>query len=223
VLLVDDEEDFRAPIASILRNNGLEVTEAGTAAEMDNILEQHKPDVIVLDVNLPGESGFEITSRLKQSEDFRIVMLTAYGEVDDRIEGISRGADYYLSKPVDTRELLAVIRNLSQRSDDKTTAPAGWVLNTTDWSLITPDQHKHELTKSELQILTLLAQHQSNPVSRKALYSALGLQDYAPESRGLDIKISRLRHRFTNKDYSIPIKTIHSVGYLFNGEIDIQT
>ncbi len=223
VLLVDDEEDFRTPIASILRDHGLEIMEAGTAPEMDRILEHHKPDVIVLDVNLPGENGFEITSRLKQNDDYRIIMLTAYGEVDDRIEGITRGADYYLSKPVDTRELLAVVRNLSRRGDDISTVPASWVLNTTNWTLTTPDQQNHGLSKSELQLLTVLAKNQSKPVSRKALYSALGLQDYAPNSRSLDINISRLRNRFTNKEYSIPIKTIHSIGYLFNGEILIQT
>jgi DNA-binding response OmpR family regulator len=221
LLLVDDEEDFRIPIASILTNNGMEVKQAGSPSQMDKVLTQFTPHIIVLDVNLPEENGFEIARRLKQTADYSIVMLTAYGSVEDRVEGLSRGADYYLPKPVDTRELLAIIHNLYKRHHDADIPSAPWLLNKSAWTLTTPDHKTHELTKPELQILTALAKKQGEPVSRRELYSALGLASYAPETRSVDNQVSRLRRRFTTDNYTLPIKTVHSVGYVFSDPIMI--
>lgn len=221
ILLVDDEEDFRTPIGIILKSNGMEVVEADRPSQMDTILQQYAPDVILLDVNLPEESGFDIAKRLKLRGNYSIVMLTAYGCVEDRVEGLLQGADYYLPKPVDTRELIAVIKNLYQHHHPAENEPAQWQLNTTAWTLTTPDKTCHELNKAELAILTELAHSQGEAVSRTRLYAALGLPDYAPESRSLDIQVSRLRKRFTTNDFTIPIKTVHSIGYLFNAVISV--
>jgi DNA-binding response OmpR family regulator len=223
LLLVDDEEDFRIPLAALLTNHGMEVMQAGDPKQMDNVLHRFTPDVVLLDVDLPGENGFDIASRLKQQHNFSIIMLTAYSNVEDRIEGLNRGADYYLPKPVDTRELLVVIRNLYQRNQPSPSVEPRWILNTDKWTLTTPDQKTHELAKAELQVLSVLAQHKGEPVSRREFYVALGMPDYAPQSRSLDILISRLRRRFTSEDYRIPIKTVHSVGYVFNESISAVT
>lgn len=221
LLFVDDEEDFRTPITAILQREGMEVREAGSARQMDETLAHYAPDVIVLDLNLPDESGLDIASRLKREGNYTIVMLTAYGSVEDRIKGLTHGADYYLPKPVDSRELIAIVRNLAQREKGAATATAAWLLDPLKWTLTTPDQVCHELTKAELQILAALAEQQGKAVKRQQLYAALGFPDYAPESRGLDIQVSRLRRRFTTAAYKIPIKTVHSIGYLFNAPIEV--
>lgn len=218
LLFVDDEEDFRAPISDILRSQEINVSEVGSGKEMDAWLAGNTPDLILLDVNLPGESGFDIAQRLKQNSNVSIIMLTAYGSVENRIEGLTRGADYYLPKPVDIRELLAVINNLTARSAAE---PTAWTLNTTAWSLTTPDGVRHDLNKSELLILSELARTPGEPVSKSDLYTAIGMPDYSPDSRTLEVQISRLRKRFTTEDYSIPLKTLHSIGYLFNDDVHI--
>ncbi len=221
LLFVDDEEDFRAPISDILRSQGINVCEASSSKEMDCWLASNTADLILLDVNLPGESGFDIAQRLKQNTNISIIMLTAYGSVENRIEGLTRGADYYLPKPVDIRELLAVIHNLAARSQVTDALASCWTLNTTTWSLTTPDAVRHELNKSELLILSELARTPGEPVSKSDLYTAIGMPDYSPDSRTLEVQISRLRKRFTTEEYSIPLKTLHSIGYLFNDDIQI--
>lgn len=223
LIFIDDEEDFRTPIAAILRHNGYEVEEAGTPDEMADILSNYNPDIFLLDINLPQESGLDIARRLKQQSSASIIMLTAYGSVEDRIEGLTTGADYYLPKPVDTRELMAVIENLYLRYHQAGKITANWQLDTTSWSLTTPDNRQHPLNKAELVILSTLAQSKGDPVTRAQLYKALGVHTYTAETRSLDIQISRLRKRFSSDRYCIPIKTVHSVGYLFNDTISVES
>ena len=227
LLLVDDEEDFRTPIASILSGSGMEVVEAGSAQQMDTLLQAggEAPDVVLLDINLPDESGLQVVCRLKKQHDCSVVMLSAYGEVEQRIEGLKQGADYYLSKPVDVRELQAVIHNLYQRKQsipDSSIPCSCWALDVTKWELMTPDEELHLLSQSEFQLLSALAATPGNPVTRKKLYEALGVNEYAPNSRGLDIQVSRLRRRFTTATYTIPLKTVHSVGYAFTEPVQVR-
>lgn len=221
LLLVDDEEDFRAPMTAMLHNSGMEVREAASSEEMDEILLEYLPDVVLLDVNLPDESGLLAVSRLKKQHGCSVVMLSAYGEVEQRIEGLNQGADYYLSKPIDIRELQAVIQNLVQRNRPEEEADH-WILDNTKWELVTPDGEVHALSQTEFQVLSALSQTPGNPVTRRKLYEALGITEYAPNSRGLDIQISRLRRRFTTADYTIPLKTVHSVGYAFTEPMQVR-
>lgn len=219
LVFIDDEEDLRAPISAILRSQGFHVWEFSTPSQMNQWLASNKADVILLDVNLPEENGFQIAKRLKEQQPCNIIMMTAYNSVEDRVEGLTKGADYYLPKPVDVRELIAVIKSLQQRPQPEDIAPDGWLLNTVSWSLTSPDGITHNLNKSELLILSALARNPGQPVSRARLYAEIGIPDYNVESRSLDIQISRIRRRFTTETYTIPLKTPHSVGYLFNDPI----
>lgn len=221
ILIVDDEADFRTPIKAVLEKQGMEVREAGTAAEMDTVLSRFDADILLLDVKLPDETGLEIAHRLKQTRAIDIVMLSALGEVEQRVEGLTSGADYYLPKPVDLQELLAVIRSRSQRRDNQNDKSASWQYDSTKWLLITPDGKSHTLSKSEWDILSTLISLAGKPVSRQQLYTALGTPDYPPESRMLDIRITRIRQRFTTDNYAIPIKTVRNVGYMFNDAIRV--
>lgn len=216
LLLVEKEDSFRA---SIPASDAMEVTQTTSPARMDELLRQYTPDVVLLDINMAQDNGFEISRRLINYANCGIVLLCA--SVEERVEGLNHGVDYCLQKPVDGRELLAVVDNVYNRHHSTANHPS-WELNTTSWLLTTPDKQNHELVKSELQILATLACNPGEPVSRRQLYSSLGLPDFAPASRSLDIQISRLRRRFTTKYYSIPIKTVHSVGYLFNDPISVR-
>jgi len=224
ILIVDDDADFRAPIKAILMNEGLQVEEAASAQEMEKILAGFDVDMVLLDVNLPDDSGLNIVSRLKQNRRIDVVMLSALGEVEHRVNGLTSGADYYLAKPVDIRELLAVINNRFQAlTTHQPKQTHAWQLDTVNWLLITPDGEMHPLNNSELTILSLLAKQSMHDkaTSREALYSALGNPNYSPESRSLDLHISRMRQRFSSDDFQFPIKTIRNVGYQLTKPIAI--
>lgn len=222
VLIVDDEAHFRAPIKAVLDSHGLEVMEAGTATQMDVVLSRFDVDIVLLDVNLPGETGLQIASRLKQTRAIRIIMLSAFGEVEHRVDGLTSGADYYLPKPVDIRELLAVIERFRRQTHAECASGSRWQFDATKWLLITPDGEQHTLSKSERDILNALISLAGKPVTRTQLYAALGNPYYSPESRSLDIHITRIRRRFTTDSYTIPIKTVRNVGYLFCEAATVQ-
>ena len=105
VVIVDDDPDFRAPIKAVLINEGIVVQEAESASQLRQIMETFHPDMVLLDVNLPDDSGFNIARHLKQNTYVDVVMLSSMGEVEHRVSGLNSGADYYLPKPVDIREL----------------------------------------------------------------------------------------------------------------------
>lgn len=222
VLIVDDEQDFRTPIKAVLESLGMEVREAGTAAKMDAVLSRFEVDILLLDVNLPGETGLRIASRLKQTRNIEIIMLSAFGEVEHRVSGLTSGADYYLPKPVDIRELLAVIQRCNRKIHVESESQALWKFQASKWLLITPNGEEHELSKSERDILNTLISLAGKPVTRQQLYAAMGIPDYPPESRSLDIHITRIRRRFTTKNYAIPIKTVRNVGYLFTDPVKVH-
>lgn len=237
VLLVDDEDDFRAPVALILANQGMDVRQADSAESMHDILHSFSPDVIVLDVNLPGENGFDAARRLKQKRCGKIILLTAYGALEDRLQGLRTGADYYLAKPVDSRELVLIIKNLAEArkheaviAQQQEPSPAlsaftygepVWLLKLAEWEISLPPDTTHSLNLSELKLLLKLARSPGTAISRKELYAALGFKDYAPATRSLDVMVSRLRRRCKAQGQEMPIKTVHSIGYSFNGAIQI--
>ncbi|BES70060.1 response regulator transcription factor [Marinobacter nanhaiticus D15-8W] len=221
VLIVDDEPEFSAPIKAILEQYGMDVREAATAAQMHEILQRFEPDLLLLDVNLPDATGLDIARQIKQTRHLDIIMMSALKTVENRVDGLHSGADYYLPKPVDIRELLAVIASRRKGSESIARPAERWVLDISQWLLTTPDGERHTLSISERNLLQALASHAGETVRRSQLYEALGVEDYEPESRRLDINISRLRRRFTNDRYTLPIKTVHSLGYQFSEPVRI--
>jgi len=223
IIIVDDDADFRAPINAILSSEGLTIKEASSASEMDETLNTFDADMILLDVNLPGENGLSIVKRLKKRRAIDVVMLSALGEVEHRVDGLSSGADYYLSKPIDMRELLAVIRNrfMSQSMNDIKEA-GNWILNTKQWQFTTPDSKTHELNNTELTILSVLAEDSrlGKKTTKEALYQALG-KPHLVNSRSLDLHMSRVRQRFSSESFQFPIKTLRNIGYEFTEDITI--
>jgi len=216
VVIVDDDADFRAPIKAVLINEGIMVEEAESASQLSQVLESFQPDMVLLDVNLPDDSGFNVARHLKQNTYVDVVMLSSMGEVEHRVSGLNSGADYYLPKPVDMRELLAVIHNRFTTQMANPVRKSGrWTLDAAGWLLITPDDQQHPLNSSEFALLNELAKQSqlSKPSTREALYTAIGKPNYSPESRSLDLHMSRLRQRLSSDLFPFPIKTVRNVGY----------
>jgi DNA-binding response OmpR family regulator len=115
VLLVEDDDDFRDALGRYLKTVGIQTVGADSVEDASEVLRNFAPDVVILDINLPGEDGFSALARLRQESDLGLIMLTGRNETADRIRGLTLGADHYLAKPVNTQELEAIIRNLSNR------------------------------------------------------------------------------------------------------------
>lgn len=216
VLLVDDEEDFRIPISRLLGKAGMVVEGIGSAEQMETVLESFLPDVIVLDVNLPGESGFDILENLHERTQASVIMLTARGDIQDRLEGLGHGADYYLSKPVDTRELIMIIQNVCVRAR-KPDEPdqTDWCFDRAEWTLVSPDGETCHLSAQERALITTLLARPGRTVGRDELMIALGKPNLGIQDRTLDITISRLRKKFNASKHRLPIRSARGVGYVF--------
>lgn len=216
VLLVDDEEDFRQPTLRYLTRMGMTVLGVGSAAEMDAKLAEFTPDVVVLDVNMPGETGFDAVKRLRRDSTSGLVMLTARSKVDDRIFGLTQGADSYLSKPVSLHELEVVIRGLFLRLEASPMKPeSGWLFDASRWTLTAPDGKTERVSAAEHGVLALLMAAPGQPVARDALFQALGRLPSGPEDRSVDLLVSKLRRKFVDSQFTIPIRSVRNVGYVF--------
>jgi len=218
VMLVDDEEDFREPVARVLRKCGMDVIGVGSVEDMAGAMAGWRPDVIVLDINLPGESGLAAVQRLRADTAAGLIMVTARGGLDDRIAGLSLGADSYLGKPINIRELEAIIRSLWSRVQPQPTPVASqpaWVVDAERWTLTSPDGEDVALSAAEYRVLIALTDHPGQPVPRHILFAALGKTAGGPDDRSLDVLVSRLRRKFTGSTGAVPVRSVRGVGYVF--------
>lgn len=225
IIVVEDDLDLREAMRVALSHAGMTVEVASDGASLTQVLEQVTPDVIVLDVNLPGESGFEIAARLRREHDCGIIMLTARGRTADKVAGLSIGADIYLVKPVDMEELEAVIRSLRRRVRPKETSIAkqveAWRFDSEQWTLTSPSGHMMLLTPAEYRLLQCFAARPRRPVSREEILKNLGKFPEAINDRTLDTAISRLRRKVSEAgSEDLPIRSARSHGYVFAGPIE---
>jgi len=230
IALVDDEPDFRQPVARYLRKRGMTVHEASSIEELQPILSDIAPNIILLDVGLPGESGLDAAKRLREESGAGVIMVTARGGLEERIEGLDRGADSYLCKPVSMRELEAVVLSLWRRIGNDGAAgataktPAAhiteeWVFDAKAWVLISPDGERARLSAAEYGVLSLLTEAPGEPVSRDHLFVALKKPQSGPDDRSLDVLVSRLRRKFSTSAFKLPIQSVRGVGYVFPGPV----
>ncbi|WOI08971.1 response regulator transcription factor [Thalassospira lucentensis] len=217
VIIVDDEEDFRIPVGRFLSKRGMEVEGVGAIEELSDLIGFFTPDIIVLDINLPGESGLAAVERLRRETNAGLIMATAQRGVNDRILGLTLGADSYLEKPLDVRELELVIRNLSQRVSTSPHPDSDlWVFDASGWTLKAPDGVSVRLSAAEYAIVAALAKAPGKPVTRDTLFLQLGKQPADGEDRSLDVIISRLRQKFVDTRHSLPLKSARGIGYVFS-------
>lgn len=232
ILIVEDDREISALVARYLSQNGMRTSAARDGREMDRILRDGRFDLIVLDLNLPGEDGLSICRRLRQTTQMPIIMLTARSEDVDRIIGLEMGADDYLGKPFNPRELLARIRAVMRRQGagqaDPNEAPGsfvfqGWTLNASNRELTNPDNVRVAVTGAEFDLLRVFCERPGRVLSRDALLDLTQGRTAAPFERSIDILISRLRQKIEREPREPElIKTIRSGGYLFTPSVARQ-
>jgi two-component system OmpR family response regulator len=232
ILVVEDDHQIGMLVAKYLRTNEYRVTTAKDAREMHCALSASRIDLLVLDLNLPGEDGLSICRRLRaQGSPIPIVMLTAKGEEIDRIIGLEMGADDYLPKPFNPRELLARIKSVLRRRTLEVESTgdvrvqafsfAGWQLNVTVRELLSPQGAKVTVTGAEFDLLHAFCERPGRVLSRDQLLDLTQGRFGGPYERSIDVLISRLRHKIEAdpKDPEI-IKTVRSGGYLFTPRVE---
>ncbi|MBT1065862.1 two-component system response regulator OmpR [Bowmanella sp. Y26] len=226
VLVVDDDMRLRSLLERYLVEQGYQVRTAANAEQMDRLLERENFHLMVLDLMLPGEDGLSICRRLRQKEnEIPIIMLTAKGDEVDRIIGLEMGADDYLPKPFNPRELLARIKAvLRRRTTEAPGAPSQeeqivtfgrYSLNLATREMKSGDQPM-TLTSGEFAVLKSLVTHPRTPLSRDKLMNLARGRDYSALERSIDVQVSRLR-RMLEEDPANPryIQTVWGLGYVF--------
>jgi two-component system phosphate regulon response regulator OmpR len=232
VLVVDDDPEVRAMLVDYLGSHGYEVAQAGSGEEMRAALERAVPDVVLLDVNLPGEDGLSLARYLRERHDLGIIMVTAAGDVVDRIVGLEVGADDYIAKPFDPRELRArvksVIRRVQQRTQPAATPTAtpaasarrvsvgACALDLATHRLLGPDGQEIPLTHMEFDLLRVFTEHPNQVLTRDQLLTLTRNREWEPFDRSIDIRIARLRRK-VEPDPENPqiIRTVRGAGYMF--------
>jgi two-component system OmpR family response regulator len=230
VLVVDDDQDIRELLAQYLTKNSFDVITAEDGIEMDQQLVSHQPDLIILDIMLPGDDGFTLCQRIRQTSNVPIIMLTANSDEMDRVLGLEIGADDYIAKPFSPRELLARIKALLRRTQfaSEQSSPelnkvkkrfycfANWKLDTQQRILLDINDNAVPLTGADFELLMLFIDNSENPISRDQICQSLHGRDAFANERGIDVHLSRLRNNLGD-DAKSPkiIKTVRGKGYLF--------
>jgi two-component system phosphate regulon response regulator OmpR len=231
VLLVEDDPNVRAMIAEYLTGHGYEVAQAENGVAMRAAIATRLPDVVLLDVKLGGEDGLSLARYLREHHDLGIIMVTAAGEVVDRVVGLEVGADDYVAKPFDPRELMArvksVMRRVKGRPEEKGSTARGaapgkqvqigkYVLDVAAHRLLDAGGQEVPLTTMEFDLLRVFAEHPNRVLSRDQLLSLTRNRDWEPFDRSIDIRIARLRRKI-EPDPERPqlIKTVRGAGYMY--------
>jgi len=234
ILVVDDDTELRHLLGDYLRKNGYQVTLAADGKEMRRSLEGGKIDLIVLDLMLPGEDGLVLCRNLRVNSNIPVIILTARGDETDRIIGLEMGADDYLSKPFNPRELLARIKSVLRRTQalpDHVSAKggrylcfAGWKLDTVTRNLLAQDGLVVALSGAEYRLLKIFLEHPNRILTRDQLLDLTQGRDAEPFDRSIDVQISRLRLRLRDdaKEPAI-IKTVRGAGYLLATQVSTET
>jgi DNA-binding response OmpR family regulator len=231
VLVVDDDPDIRELITDYLSTHGYRVTGADCADALRTALATQIPDVVLLDIGLPGEDGLSLARYLREHHDLAVIMVSGAGESVDRIIGLEVGADDYLTKPFDPRELLARIKSVLRRYQHRPAAeslaePPGetprrmpfghCVLDLDSRELLGPQGEAIPLTAAEFDLLQVFAERPNRTLSRDQLLGLTQNREWDPYDRSIDIRIARLRKKIeANPDKPTTIKTVRGVGYLF--------
>jgi two-component system OmpR family response regulator len=231
ILVVDDDRDIRTLLSEYLEKNGYKASAVGEGKAMRRLLEHTHVDLIVLDLMLPGEDGLSLCRELRKDSQVPIIMLTALGDDVERIVGMEMGADDYIAKPFNPRELLVRIKAVLRRTahaprDPLTTEVRGyrfgdWRLDTTTRELSHVAGSKVALSGAEFRLLSILLNHPTRVLSRTQLMEMIRGRDADPFDRSIDVRISRLRQTLGDDARSPQIiKTVYGEGYLIGVPVE---
>jgi DNA-binding response OmpR family regulator len=225
ILVVDDDADLRWMVEKYLSKHEFSVTLAEDGEKMREVLEQQSFDLAILDINLPGEDGLSLARYLRSNYQIGIIMLSAAAEVFDRIVGLEMGADDYVTKPFEPRELLARVKSVLRRVQgavERGAEPDSRVkfgestLDLEAHQLLDKDGQVISLTSMEFDLLKAFAENPNKVLDRDQLLSLSHNRDWDPFDRSIDIRITRLRRKI-EREPSRPqiIKTVRGAGYIF--------
>ncbi len=237
ILIVDDDPEIRRLLVDYLARNGFDAIAARDGREMWQALERHSVDLVVLDLMLPDTDGLTLCPNLRakagssSNPNLPVLMLTARGEETDRIIGIEMGADDYLVKPFNPRELLARIKSILRRTRalPPNLAPeaarflafAGWTLDTAERLLTAPDGVVTPLSGGEYRLLRILLDHPNRVLTRDQLTEMIHGREAEPFDRAIDVQVSRLRQRLRDDSREpVLLKTVRGEGYVLAATVD---
>jgi two-component system phosphate regulon response regulator OmpR len=229
VLIVEDDSDIRQMVAEYLGDHGYAVSQAQSGGDMREAVERSLPDVVLLDVKLPGEDGLTLARYLRERYDVGIIMVTAARDIVDRVVGLEIGADDYVTKPFDPRELLARVKSVMRRLQSRAPAPQQSVpaqqprvtvgrcfLDVASHRLIDVTGQEVPMTSMEYDLLKVFIDHPNRVLSRDQILNLTHNRDWEPFDRSIDIRIARLRRK-VEPDPNEPktIRTVRGAGYMF--------
>ena len=226
LLVVDDDQVVRELLQDYFSQQGFRVREAGSAADARKLLEDSPPHLVFLDVGLPGEDGLSLARYIREQLDVPIVMVSGAGEPLDRIIGLEVGADDYVTKPFDLRELQARVKSVMRRYRRAPAAPAdgvpqrvhipGFEVDLASRRLFRADGEELILTRMEFELLQVFVEHPNRVLSRDQLLNMTQNRDWDPYDRSIDIRVARLRRKLDDRpDSTQLIRTVRGEGYMF--------
>ncbi|MCY6383577.1 response regulator [Hoeflea prorocentri] len=226
LVICDDERDVRDMVQEYLRKRGFNVSKAASSDELRTVLGANRIDLIILDINMPREDGLTTLRSLRTEDQTPVVMLTAAGEVVDRIIGLEMGADDYLGKPVDLRELEARIKAVLRRKSAEAPADKSkpgsarfgdYVLDLEAAKMLDKEGEEVALTAMEFNLLKAFAENKGRVLNRDQILEQAHDRSWDPFDRSIDIRISRLRRKIErNPEKPAIIKTVRGIGYVYD-------
>jgi DNA-binding response OmpR family regulator len=227
VLIVEDDREIREMVAEYLGDKGYEVHQAESGSDMRLAVERELPDVVLLDIRLPGEDGLTLARYLRERYDVGIIMVTGSADVVDRVVGLEVGADDYVTKPFDPRELLARVKSVMRRLQSRTVAassnaaparvPVGrCFLDVASHRLLDVSGQEVPITSMEYELLKVFTEHPHKVLTRDQILTMTRNREWEPFDRSIDIRIARLRRKVEpNPGEPQAIRTVRGAGYMF--------
>jgi two-component system OmpR family response regulator len=231
ILVVDDDREIRSLLTEYLQQQGYRVSAAADGRGMRGAMAGSPPDLVILDLMLPGEDGLALCRELRAKSQIPVIMLTARGDETDRIVGLELGADDYVAKPFSPRELLARIKSVLRRAralpDNLKAADAGlfrfagWTLDAATRNLTSPQGVVVALSGTDYRLLKIFVDHPNRVLTRDQLVDLMLEREAGPYDRAIDVQVSRLRQRL-GEDAREPaiIKTVRGQGYVFAAHVE---
>jgi two-component system OmpR family response regulator len=233
LLVVDDDVDIRTLLAEQLTKAGFVVSTAGSGSQMRQVLSGERIDLIVLDLNLPREDGLTLCRDLRSRSGLPVIMLTARSSPVDRIVGLEMGADDYVTKPFEPRELIARIRNVLRRASATSEAPepltsgcasfGEWTFDLDKRHLVSSTGRVVSLSGAEYRLLRAFIAEPNRVLTREHLVARSSGKPFGSQQRAIDLQISRLRHKLGDDQASSPlIKTVRNEGYVLAAAVTMS-
>ena len=222
IVVVEDDAVTRTKLAGYAEAAGHRVSEAEDGDGMWRILERDAADLILMDINLPREDGLDLTRKLRAQSRVGIILVTVRADEVDRIVGLEVGADDYITKPFNPRELLARVKSVLRRAAEGAPSPlagrrfAGWVFSVAARKLVSPEGETVQLTRAEHELLSALVDHPGQVLTRERLLALITHRSWDPGDRTIDVLVRRLRRKIEREPgHPELIVTVHGEGYVF--------